>query len=83
MGRVKGEFRHALKLGKPAARQALKNATPFVSSECPLAAMHIALGMEIEAGSETLPYPPTHSIELFARAYGIAGAWSDEKTRRG
>ena len=54
-----------------------------MSSECPLAAMHIAQGMEIEAGGETSPYSPTHPIELFARAYGIAGAWSDEKTRRG
>jgi glycerol-3-phosphate dehydrogenase subunit C len=77
----KENFDTAVKTGKPVARQALKNATPFVSSECPLAAMHIAQGMEIEAGGETLPYPPMHPIELFARAYGIVGLWSDEKRR--
>lgn len=81
-GVLKKNFDTAIKVGKPVARQALKNATPFVSSECPLAAMHIAQGMEIEAGGETLPYPPMHPIELFARAYGIAGAWSDKTERK-
>ena len=82
-GVLKENFATALKLGKPVARQALKNATPFVSSECPLAAMHIAQGIEIEAGAETLPYPPMHPIELVARAYGIAGIWSSKSERRG
>lgn len=82
-GVLKENFDTAIKIGKPAARQALKSAAPFVSSECPLAALHIAQGMAIEAGGETLPYPPMHPIELFARAYGIAGAWSEENTRRG
>lgn len=80
---LKDNFDTAIKVGKPVVRQALKNATPFVSSECPLAALHIAQGMAIEAGGETLPYPPMHPIELFARAYGIASAWSEENTRRG
>lgn len=74
-------FDTALKIGKPVSRQAVKNAARFVSSECPLAALHIAQGMEIEAGGETPPYPPLHPIELMARAYGIAGPWSDDDTR--
>jgi glycerol-3-phosphate dehydrogenase subunit C len=74
-------FDTAIKVGRPVVRQALKNATPFVSSECPLAATHIAQGMEIEAGGQTLPYPAMHPIELFARAYGIPGAWADENPR--
>jgi glycerol-3-phosphate dehydrogenase subunit C len=82
-GVLKENFETAIRVGKPVARQALKNATPFVSSECPLAAMHIAQGMEFEAGGQTLPYPAMHPIELFARAYGIAGVWSDENERRG
>jgi glycerol-3-phosphate dehydrogenase subunit C len=80
-GVLRENFDTALKVGKPVARQAAKNTTPFVSSECPLAAMHIAQGIEIETGDATLPYPPMHPIELFARAYGIEGAWSDQKTR--
>lgn len=75
-------FDTAVKVGKPVARQALKNAARFVSSECPLAALHIAQGMEIETSGAAPPYPPMHPIELLARAYGIAGPWSDDKTRR-
>jgi glycerol-3-phosphate dehydrogenase subunit C len=78
---LKENFDTAIKVGRPVVRQALKNASPFVSSECPLAAMHIAQGMEIEAGGETLPYPAMHPIELFARAYGIPGAWADDQLR--
>jgi glycerol-3-phosphate dehydrogenase subunit C len=80
-GVLKENFETAVKIGKPVARQALKNATRFVSSECPLAGMHIAQGMEIEAGTEALPQRQLHPIELVARAYGIPGDWSDEEAR--
>ena len=80
---LKENFDTALKVGRPVARQAVKNPTPFLTSECPLAAMHIVQGIEIETGGATLPYPAMHPIELLARAYGIAGAWSDEKGSRG
>jgi glycerol-3-phosphate dehydrogenase subunit C len=80
-GVLKENFDTAVKVGRPVVRQALKNATPFVSSECPLAAMHIAQGMEIETGGETLPYPAMHPIELFARAYGIPGACAEDNSR--
>jgi glycerol-3-phosphate dehydrogenase subunit C len=59
----------------------LKNAKPFLSSECPLAGMHIVQEMEILAGDETVPVRSLHPIELGARAYGIPGAWSDTEAR--
>jgi glycerol-3-phosphate dehydrogenase subunit C len=78
-GVLNENFETAIKSGKPVARQALKNATRFVSSECPLAGMHIAQGMEIEAGTAVLPQRQLHPIELVARAYGIPGDWSGEE----
>jgi glycerol-3-phosphate dehydrogenase subunit C len=70
-GVMKENFATAIKVGKPVARQATKNAKAFLASECPLAATHIAQGMEIEGGK---PQPdPYHPIELFALAYGLLG----------
>lgn len=80
-GVLKENFDTAIKVGKPVARQALKNAARFVSSECPLAGMHIVQGMEIEAGTEALAQRQLHPIELVARAYGIPGDWLDEEAR--
>ena len=72
-------FETAIKVGRPVARQALKNGKVFLASECPLAGMHILQGMEIAAkGAAALPERSLHPIELVARAYGIAGAWSDQ-----
>jgi glycerol-3-phosphate dehydrogenase subunit C len=64
-------FEIAIKVGKPAARQAAKNDTAFVASECPLAATHILQGIERLGGEKPLP-TQAHPIELFARAYGLA-----------
>ena len=66
-------FEVAVKVGKPAARQAaLKNDTALVASECPLAAEHLMQVMEMTAASETRsPSAPLHPIEIFARAYGL------------
>src|SRR5229473_3405176 len=73
-GVEKGNFEVALKIGKPVAKQAVKTASAFVASECPLAGMHILQGMErIEGEKRDIPYAH-HPIELFARAYGIAPA---------
>jgi len=63
-------FEVALKIGKPAARQAAKNASAFVASECPLAAPHILQGIERLGGDQKLP-AQGHPIELFAKAYGL------------
>ena len=80
-GVLRENFETAVKVGRPVGRQALKNAKPFLSSECPLAAMHIVQEMEILAGDETVPARSMHPIELVARAYGIPGAWSDAQAR--
>src|SRR5439155_9329228 len=73
-GVLKDNFETALKVGRPVARQALRDPKPFVASECPLAGMHIVQGMELLAKDEAMPERALHPIELMARAYGIAGA---------
>ena len=80
-GVLKGNFETALKVGRPVARQALKNAKPFLASECPLAGMHIVQEMEMLADGQSVPHRSLHPIELVARAYGIPGAWSDAEVR--
>ena len=81
-GVIEENFATALKIGRPVARKALKTATRFAASEYPFAGMHIAQGMEIGAGPAG-PRPPRqlHPIEPVARAYGIAGTWSDADAR--
>jgi glycerol-3-phosphate dehydrogenase subunit C len=78
---IKAEhFAVALKVGKPVARKAAevlknaeeKNQPAFIASECPLAAAHIAQGVERLGGAA----PKTVSralnpIEIFAMSYGI------------
>ncbi|MGE0259998.1 MAG: heterodisulfide reductase-related iron-sulfur binding cluster [Alphaproteobacteria bacterium] len=71
-GVMKGNFETALKVGRPVFRQALRDPKPHLASECPVAAMHILQGMQMQAGDEFLPARPEHPIELLARAYGIA-----------
>jgi len=64
-------FETALKVGAPVARQVEAAKKTYVSSECPLAGLHIAQGVD-RLGSETSP--PSllgHPIELLARAYGL------------
>jgi glycerol-3-phosphate dehydrogenase subunit C len=70
-GVMKGNFETAIKVGRPVARQALNEKQAFMASECPLAGMHIAQGMELLAKDEATPNQAPHPIELFARAYGI------------
>jgi glycerol-3-phosphate dehydrogenase subunit C len=70
-GIMKENFETAIKIGKPVARQALRDPKPYVASECPLAAIHILQGMEMMANQESLPAQALHPIELFAKAYGI------------
>jgi glycerol-3-phosphate dehydrogenase subunit C len=70
-GAMKQNFDTALKVGKPVARQAAKNAKAFLASECPLAATHILQGMEALNGEAKPPAEAFHPIELMARAYGL------------
>jgi glycerol-3-phosphate dehydrogenase subunit C len=80
-GVMKEHFATALKIGRPVARQALRDSKPYVSSECPLAAMHILQGMEILADGQSIPERAPHPIELVARAYGLGGEISPSVTR--
>lgn len=78
---LKENFETAVKVGHPVARQVLRNAKPFLSSECPLAGMHILQGMEIVAKGEALPLRSMHPIELVARAYGLPAGWPAGEAR--
>ena len=73
-GVKKDWFEVALKIGKPVARQALKNGHAHVLSECPLAGEHIVQGMErlaAEGAAGAVPKQARHPVEILARAYGI------------
>jgi glycerol-3-phosphate dehydrogenase subunit C len=81
-GVLKENFATALRVGRPVARQAAKNGKSFLSSECPLAGMHIVQEMEMLATDEALPERALHPIELLARAYGITGAEAGRGAKR-
>jgi glycerol-3-phosphate dehydrogenase subunit C len=68
-GVMRATFPTALRVGRPVARQAVSNAKPLLASECPLAALHIAQGMEAQNGKA--PAATYHPIELMALAYGL------------
>ncbi len=71
-GVMQGNFEVALKVGKPVARTAVRNAKHYLASECPLAGLHIAQGIERLEGDKPEIETVAHPIILFARAYGIA-----------
>ncbi len=66
-------FDVAIKVGRPVARQAAGNGPGFVMSECPLAGVHIAQGMEKQTADGPKPELVSHPVQLLARAYGIGG----------
>lgn len=69
-GIMKDNFKTAIKVGKPVAQTATRQAKAYVVSECPLAGDHILQGMErLDGGS--VPDQAHHPIELLARAYGL------------
>ncbi len=71
-GIMRDNFDVALKVGKPVARQAVKNASHYVVSECPLAAEHILQGMErLNGKGSDLPSRTFSPIELVAQSYGL------------
>ncbi len=71
-GVKKEHFQTALKVGRPVARQARDGGKAFVTSECPLAGVHIAQGIDKLGSDAKAPELITHPIQLFARSYGIA-----------
>jgi len=64
-------FPTALKQGKPVARQARNCGKGCITSECPLAGMHIVQGMESITGEGSAPNLAAHPIMLLARSYGL------------
>ena len=70
-GILKDNFPVALKVGKPVARQAAKNASAFLVSECPLAREHIVQGIEAVVEETAAIEPIQHPVELIARSYGL------------
>jgi Fe-S oxidoreductase len=79
-GIKKENFPIALKVGRPVATKAAdvlraaeeKNKPGFIASECPLAAVHIAQGVEWIGDNAPKTTPRAwHPVEIFALAYGI------------
>lgn len=64
-------FETALKVGRPVARTTKESGKAFVTSECPLAGVHIRQGVD-KLGDGAKPTLVTHPIQLFARSYGLA-----------
>ncbi len=70
-GIMEENFETAMKVGKTAARNALKSNAPYIASECPLAAEHIIQGIEDLDPAEAATRTALHPIELLAKAYGL------------
>jgi glycerol-3-phosphate dehydrogenase subunit C len=64
-------FDTALKIGAPVARQAAASGKAIVTSECPLAGLHIAQGLESQDGAGVKPRLVGHPIQILAEAYGL------------
>jgi glycerol-3-phosphate dehydrogenase subunit C len=67
-GVKKENFAVAMKVGRPAARQIAKSDKAFLSSECPLAGLHLQQGV---AALDNKTVATLHPIELMALAYGL------------
>jgi glycerol-3-phosphate dehydrogenase subunit C len=67
-GVKRDNFAVAMKIGRPPSRQAAEADRAYLSSECPLAALHLQQGVAALDGKtpETL-----HPIELMAMSYGV------------
>ncbi len=67
-GVMQDNFPVALKQAQPVARQVVKQAPDVISSECPLAGVHIAQALGKDNTAEQLSHP----VLLLARAYGYS-----------
>ncbi len=71
-GVMKRHFETALKIGRPAARQAAKSGQMYLASECPLAGAHLLQAIErLDTEAQPAFTQSRHPIELFAQAYGL------------
>ncbi|MCI0600307.1 MAG: glycerol-3-phosphate dehydrogenase [Beijerinckiaceae bacterium] len=79
-GYKQANFDTAMRLGQPVARQAAAEGKAIVTSECPLARLHIAQVIERQDGVEAKPRLVSHPIELLAESYGLVKY--DQRTGR-
>jgi glycerol-3-phosphate dehydrogenase subunit C len=71
-GIMKNNFETAMKVGKPAMRQAAKPDTTYLASECPLAGDHLVQGIErLDAKDKPKIEQSSQPIQLLAKAYGF------------
>lgn len=70
-GYRESNFPVAMKVGAPTARQAATGGKAILTSECPLAGLHIAQGIECQEGGGCRPRLASHPIELLAESYGL------------
>ncbi len=69
-GVMKENYEVALKLATPVARQVKRDGADIVTSECPLAGIHIGQALEELDGAPDVVHL-SHPIMLLAQAYGI------------
>ncbi len=69
-GYRQANFETAMKVGAPVFRQAAQGGMAAVTSECPLAGLHIAQGLERQQGAAK-PRFVSHPIELIAQSYSL------------
>ncbi len=70
-GFKKENFAVGMKVGRPVFRQVAEGQKAFVTSECPLAGVHIAQGVERLGNDAPKPELLSHPILVMARAYGL------------
>ena len=71
-GVMKDTRPHALKIGKPTARQVAQKGNDTLCSDCPLACKHLGQMLIAELKDGAKAPVQAHPIEVFARAYGFA-----------
>ena len=71
-GVLKPTHEIAVKIGRPAARQAAQKANTTLCSDCPLACKHLGQLVGAEIAGDSLAPRQAHPIEIFAEAYDLA-----------
>ncbi|MBV9512229.1 MAG: hypothetical protein JO303_18320 [Caulobacteraceae bacterium] len=71
-GVMKATRSHAIKVGKPAARQVAQKGNETLCSDCPLACKHLGQLLTAELKDGARAPVQAHPIEVVARAYGFS-----------
>lgn len=70
-GVVKPTHEVAMKVGKTAMRNVVRNENKYLVSDCPLAGKHLVQGAEDLAEGKPVPAESMHPIQIMALAYGL------------